>query len=695
VVSTEVSKIRTIAIAGQNGVGKTSVADALVYAAGGNNRLGRVDDETSLFDTEPEEMRRRSTITASIYTLPWNKHSVTIVDTPGQGNFVLDTAFTLRGVGAVLLVLDPSAPVRAETVKIWSWAKKENLPVVAFVNRLDRPDIDLEGYLATVGAALDARATLVQLPIGTGDALGGIVDLLTGTAYRYEKDTGKFQVGDIPGVLKDRAAAAKAALTESAAESDDELIEKYLEAGELSDEDVRRGLAAGVASGALLPVFCGSAARNIGFPQLLDAIVEIAPPPAALGVEAARDEHDVEITVEPDPAGPASAFVFKTIIDPHAGQLSVMRVLSGTITGDTQLVNTRTRSKERVGHLLKLEGKKTVQVPSASVGEIVALAKLKDTHSGDTLADPARPVAFRPFESFHPAISFAIAAKKRGDEDKAVQGLLKLAQEDLGLRVERGDGTADILLSGAGQLHVEVACERLARKYNVEVELKAPQVPYRETIRKAVKAHGRLKKQTGGHGQFADCKIEVEPLPRGSGFQFESKVVGGAIPRNFIPAVEKGVVDAMKAGSLGGYPVVDVKVAVYDGQYHDVDSSEMAFKIAGSMAFKDALEQASPCLLEPIVNLAVSVPDECRGDVMGDLNSRRAKVEGMEQQGHSEIIRAKVPLAEVLRYAPDLTSMTSGRGSFEMGFSHYEPLPEHLAPKVIEAARRARGEGSA
>jgi len=694
VVSTDVSKIRTIAIAGQNGVGKTSVADALVYAAGGNNRLGRVDEETSLFDTEPEEMRRRSTITASIFTVPWNKHSVTLVDTPGQGNFVLDTAFTLRGVGAVLLVLDPTAAVRAETVKVWGWAKNEGLPVIAFFNRLDRPDIDLDSYLASLGEALEARATLVQLPIGTGDAFNGIVDLMTGKAYRYENDSGKFEAGDVPAEMQDQAAAAKAALTESAAESDDELIEKYLEAGELSDDDVRRGVAAGVAAGALLPVLCGSAARNIGFPQLLDAIIEIAPPPAARGPETARDEHDVEIAVEPDPSGPVSAFVFKTIIDPHAGQLSVMRVLSGTLTGDSQLVNTRTRSKERVGHLLRLEGKKAVQVPSASVGEIVALAKLKDTHSGDTLADPSRSVVFRPFESFNPAISFAIAAKKRGDEDKAVQGLLKLAQEDLGLHVERGEESTDILLSGAGQLHVEVACERLARKYNVEVELKAPQVPYRETIRKAVKAHGRLKKQTGGHGQFADCKIEVEPLPRGSGFQFESKIVGGAIPRNFIPAVEKGVIEAMKAGSLAGYPVVDVRVAVYDGQYHDVDSSEMAFKIAGSMAFKDALEQASPCLLEPIVNLSVSVPDECMGDVMGDLNSRRAKVEGMEQQGHSEIIRAKVPLSEVLRYAPDLTSMTSGRGSFEMGFSHYDPLPEHLAPKVIEAARRARSESA-
>jgi elongation factor G len=694
-VSTEVSKVRTVAIVGQNGVGKTSVADALVYAAGANNRLGRVDEETSLFDTEPEESRRRSTITASIYSFGWNKHALTVVDTPGQGNFLLDAAFSLRGVGAVLLVLDPAAKLRAETAKVWGWAKAEKLPVIAVVNRLDRPDVDLDAFLTSVSEGLGTRAALVQLPIGEGESFGGVVDLLTQKAFVYQQDSGKFDATEVPADLAAQVATARASLTESAAESDDELIEKYLDAGELSDEDIRRGLAAGVSQQSLLPVLCVSAARNIGFTQLLDAIVDLLPPPAALAAQPARDEDDAPIEIAPDEGEPVSAFVFKTIIDPHAGQLSVMRLTSGKLTNDSQLVNPRTRAKERVGHIFKLEGRKTVQVADAIVGEVVALAKLKDTHSGDTLADANRVVTLRPLESFQPAISFAIAAKKRGDEDKAVQGLLKLSQEDPALKVERDEGSADILLSGSGQLHVEVACERLARKYNVEVDLKAPQVPYRETIRKPVKAHGRLKKQTGGHGQFADCWIEVEPLARGAGFEFESKVVGGAIPRNFIPAVEKGVVDAMKTGSLAGYPVVDVKVSVFDGQYHDVDSSEMAFKIAGSMAFKEALEQASPCLLEPIVNLSVSIPDDCMGDVMGDLNSRRAKVEGMEQSGHDEVIRAKVPLSEVLRYAPDLTSMTSGRGAFEMGFSHYEPLPDHLAPKVIEAARKGRSESAA
>jgi elongation factor G len=442
----------------------------------------------------------------------------------------------------------------------------------------------------------------------------------------------------------------------------------------------------------LLPVLCGSAAKNIGFPQLLDAINALLPAPEdAAAVVAKQNGEDVEVA--PDPSAPVSAFVFKTIVDPHAGHLSVMRVMSGTLKHDSQLINSRTESKERVGHLLRIDGKKTSQVDAATVGEIVAVAKLKDTRSGDSLAEPSRAVALPPFAELTPAISFAIEAKKRGDEDKATQGLMRLCEEDLALKVERDEATGEILVSGSGQLHVETACERLERKYNVAVELKAPKVPYRETIRKSVKAHGRLKKQTGGHGQFADCKIEVDPLPRGGGFEFVSKIVGGAIPRGFIPAVEKGVHEAMRAGSIAGYPVVDVKVTLYDGQYHDVDSSEMAFKVAGSMAFKDALEQAKPCLLEPYVSLSVNVPDECMGDVMGDLNSRRAKVEGMEQQGHAEVIKAKAPLSEILRYAPDLTSMTSGRGAFEMGFSHYEQLPEHLVQRVVQDAQAAKGDG--
>ncbi len=686
-MATEPSRIRTIAIIGQGGVGKTSVADALIFAGGGNNRLGKVDEETSVFDVEPEEIRRRSTNTSTLNHVAWNKHEISIVDTPGQGNFVADTNFVLRGVAGVILVVDPASPLRAESMKVWAWARRENLPAMVFVNRMDRPEIDVETCVAELAEALGVRPTLLQLPIGSGEDFNGVASVLAAKAYTFSDDSGKFATAEIPADLSERISELASSLTEDAAEGDDELLEKYLDAGELSAEEVLRGARAAVASGAMLPVLCGSAAANIGFAQLLDAIVDLMPAPVDGAAEKASDGQGNEVEVAPDPSAAFAGFVFKTIVDPHAGHLSVLRVLAGTISGDSQLLNSRSGSKERIGSLLRLEGRKTSQVEVATVGELVAVAKLKATHSGDTLAAPERPVALRPFAELHPAISFAIAAKKRGEEDKASQGLHKLAEEDLALHVDRDESSGEILLSGAGQLHVEVACEKLQRKYGVEVELKAPKVPYKETIRKSVKAHGRLKKQTGGHGQFADCRIEVEPLPRGAGFQFESHIVGGSIPRGFIPAVEKGVAEAMKNGNVAGFPVVDVKVVLYDGQYHDVDSSEMAFKIAGSMAFKDALEQAKPCLLEPYVTLAVSVPDECMGDVMGDLNSRRAKVEGMEQQGGNEVIKAKAPMAEVLRYAPDLTSMTSGRGSFEMGFSHYEPMPEHLVTKAIQEAK--------
>ena len=683
-MATDAAKVRTVAITGQGHAGKTSVADALVFAAGGNNRLGSVEDETSLFDTEPEEQRRRSTISTSLFTVPWQKHEVTLLDTPGQGNFILDARFALRGAAAMVLVIDPTSDPRAEVAKVWSWAREAGIPALGFVNKLDRADIDLDACLAAVGEALDVRPTLLHVPIGEGESFRGVASVISGKAFLYDGDSGKCSIGDAPDDVAARIEDLKATLVEDAAEGDDELLEKYLDSGELADDEVLKGLKAALRGGIVLPVLCGSATANIGLPQLLDAMTDLLPAPIDLDPETGVDGDGNPIEIAADEGAPLAGFVFKTVIDPHAGQLSLIRIMSGTTTGDAQLLNTVSNDKERSGHLLRLDGQKTRQIDSATVGQIVALAKLKHTHSGDTLADPARPVRIRAFEEANPAISFAVEAKKRGEEDKAMQGLLRMAQEDLALKVERDESSGEILLSGTGQLHVEVSCERLARKYGVEVELKAPKVPYRETIRKGVRAHGRLKKQTGGHGQFADCRIEVEPLARGGGFEFVDKVVGGAIPRGFIPAVEKGVIEALTKGTIAGSPVVDVKVTLYDGQYHDVDSSEMAFKTAGRMAFREAMKDARPCLLEPYVNLEVTVPDECMGDVMGDLNSRRAKVEGMSQSGHNQVIKAKVPMAEVLRYASDLTSMTSGRGSFELGFSHYEQLPEHLVDRVVK-----------
>ncbi|MBC8292637.1 MAG: elongation factor G [Proteobacteria bacterium] len=684
------SEVRTVAIMGQGGTGKTSVADALVFAAGGNNRLGRVDEENSLFDTEPEEIKHRCSISASIFNVDWKNHAVTIVDTPGQGNFVHELRPALRGVSAAVMVLDASSGASAEAGRVGSWASEESVPVLAFINRLDKDGSDHEAQAAIVNNVLRGKAVMVQLPLLGGDGINGVVDLLRARALVYDGDTGKFNetgVGadELGADMAEKVQLARDTLVEDAAECDDELLEKYLEDGQLSDDDLLAGLRAGVASGVLVPVLCGSAARNLGFVPLLDAIADLLPAPSDAQAVDGIDGKGEACSISPEPDAPFVAQVFKTIIDPHAGKLSVMRVLSGTATSDLHVVNTSKDSKERLGHLLHVNGRKTEQVATAGPGSIIAVAKLKDTHTGNTLADSAHRVKVRALEPEHPAISFAITPEKAGEEDKAVQGLLRVAEEDVYLQVERDEDTGEILLSGAGQLHVEVACEKLARKYGTSVVLHAPKVPYRETVRKKVKAHGRLKKQTGGHGQFADCRIEIEPQPSGAGFTFVNKVVGGAIPRGFIPAVEKGVKEAMKKGTLAGFPVVDIKVTLYDGQYHDVDSSEMAFKTAGSMAFKEGVEQAKPILLEPFVSLVIRVPDECMGDVLGDLNSRRAKVEGMDQEGSTEKIRAKVPLAEVLRYQPDLTSMTSGRGSFEMSPSHYEQLPEHLTKSVVTA----------
>ncbi len=686
----EPSRIRTVAIAGQGGVGKTSVADALAFVAGANNRLGRVEDGSSLFDVEPEEIARHCSITSSILTLGWDKNQITVIDTPGQGNFVNDTRSALRGASALVFVVDASAALRAESVKVWEWAKEEGLPALIFVNKLDKAETDLDGLLASLHDQLGLRAVQVQVPIGAGEGFVGVVDVFSGKAHIYDGESGEYASSEASGAAAAAAEEIRATLMEDAAEGDDELLESYLEKGELGVDDMRKGLRAGITARTYAPVLLGAASQCIGVAELLDAVAELLPSPAERHTEQATDVHGEAVEIAPDPSAPFTGFVFKTIVDPHAGQLSVFRVLSGTVNSTTNVHNTVTRGKERLGHILQLQGAKTKEVDSATVGEIVAVAKLKGTHRGQTLADASVDDVVRPFAEFSPVISFAIEAKKRGEEDKAMQGLNKLTEEDAALRVERDETTGEILLSGAGQLHVEVACEKLTRKYGVEVVLKAPKVPYRETIRKAVKAHGRLKKQSGGHGQFADCHIEVEPLVRGGGFEFVDKIVGGTIPRGFIPAVEKGVREAMKQGTLAGFPVVDVRVTLYDGQYHDVDSSEMAFKVAGSMAFREALEQGHAVLLEPIVSMGITSPDDCMGDVMGDLNARRGKVEGMERVGLNEVIKAKVPMSEVLRYAPDLTSLTSGRGAFEMGFSHYEPVPDHLVAKLVESSGKAK-----
>jgi elongation factor G len=692
--SEEVARLRNVAIVGQGGAGKTTVADALLFAAGASSRLGRVDDGSSAFDTEPEEVRRKTTITASLHHAPWRKHELNLIDTPGYSPFLHDTRNCLRAATGIVLVLGPTGgEIKIETEKVWAWCEEAGLPRIAFVTRLDRERASLDHALDDL-KALGAKPAVLQVPIGAEAQLRGVVDVLSGRAFLYQGESGTFQEGAAPSELADAVAAAREKLVETIAEANDALLEKYLEGTELSADELRDGLREGARAGRLLPILCGAAGRAIGLHPLLDAIVDLLPSPGDLPAwkgDNPRSGEEVERSA--DPAAPFSAFVFKTIVDPFAGKLSVLRIVSGRAHGDLNVVNTVRDERERIAHPLKLEGKKQAQVASAVAGDIIALAKLKNTASGDTLADEKSPIVFPPLPDAPAAISFALQPKSKADDEKVMQGLHRLMEEDTGLRVHRDEQTKEFVVSGTGQLHLEVVVERLKRKYGVEVELKAPKVPYKETIKGSAKAQGKHKKQTGGHGQYGDAWLELSPQPRGKGFEFEDAIVGGVIPRNFIPAVEKGVREVLTEGIVAGYPIVDVKAKLYFGSYHDVDSSEMSFKIAGRLAFKTAFEQCRPVLLEPIMTIRVTVPDEYMGDVIGDLNSRRGKVLGAETKGGGQqVIKAHVPMAEVLRYAPDLRSMTSGRGDFELEFSHYEETPPHIAEKVIKQAQAAKAE---
>ena len=688
----DVTQIRNVGIVGQGGTGKTSLAEALLFGTGATNRLGNVQEETSNFDIEPEEQRRKLSLTTAIHHGPWKKCDITIVDTPGYANFLADGLNSLRAcTGLVFVTEAASGALKVEAERVWARAEELSLPRLAFVSKMERENADPEAAVADL-KAMGANAAPLQLPIGAADSFRGVIDLIHMKAF-ISDGQGAAKEEAIPDDLVAAAEAAREALIESAAETDDELLEKYLDAGTLSDDELVTALHKAVKEGAIMPVLYGSGTENIGIPALLDAIVDLIPSPAerpaAKGVDPSSGED-----VERAAAGsePLSMYVFKSVADPFAGKLSVFQVLSGELKGDTAVYNSTRDSKERMGHLLKLEGKKQQQVEKLITGEIGAVAKLKDTDAGDTLCDERAPIRYPGLMRISSAISFAVEPKSKGDEDKAMQGLIKLADEDPTLKMERDSQSKQIILSGVGQLHIEVVVEKLQRKFGVEVELKDPKVPYKETIKKAAKAQGRLKKQSGGRGQFGDTWIEIEPLPRGGGFEFVNKIVGGVIPRQYIPAVEKGIHDAMAGGVIAGYEMVDVKATLYDGSHHSVDSSEMAFKIAGSMGFKNAVADAKPILLEPIMMMEVSVPDECMGDVIGDLNSRRGKVLGVDPKSGAQVIRAQVPMAEVLRYAPDLRSITSGRGSFTIELSGYEEVPPHLADKIKSESQVAAEE---
>ncbi len=689
----DIQQLRNVGVIAHGGAGKTTLAEALLFNAKATERMGRVDDGSSNFDYDPEEIRRKITISTSFHHYTWNKVEVTVADTPGYINFEADTRACLRMLDGAVLVVNAVSGVEVQTETMWNFARASDVPVVAFVSKMDRERADFDKAVGEIAEILKIAAVPVQLPIGSEAEFRGVVDLFRMKALLYKGETGDFETADVPKELEAAASKAREKLIEAAAESDDALLEKYLEGNELSEEEIRAGFTEGVRAMKFLPVLCGSALRNVGIHPLLDMINLALPDPShrkqAAGTNPKTKAEEKRAVSEKEPF---SALVFKTLVDPYAGKLSIFKVLSGTLTPDMSPLNSSKGTTERIGQILRLEGKKQKAVGSATAGEIVAVAKFKETTTGDTLCDPKAPIVYPRPPEVEPVISFAIRPKTRADEDKLGSSLTRMREEDPTLRFSKEQQTREFILSGMGETHLEVAVEKLRRQFGVEVELRTPKIPYKETIKGKAEAQGKHKKQSGGRGQYGDCWLRLEPLPRGKGFEFVDAIVGGTIPRQYIPAVEKGVVERMAKGVIAGYPVVDVRVTVYFGSFHTVDSSEMAFKIAGSLGFKKAVLDAKPILLEPIAVMEVIVPEENVGDIIGDLNSRRGRVLGVDARGKSQIVKTQVPLAEVLRYSSDLRSITSGRGQFTMSISHYEEVPAAITEKVVAEAKKELGE---
>jgi elongation factor G len=689
-MSGKAATIRNLAFIGHSGCGKTSLAEALLFSTGATNRLGKVDDGTSVLDYEPEEIKRKITISSAFHHYSYKKHTVYLADTPGDDNFLADTRSILHIVDAAVVVIDAVDGVKVGTEKVWHTADQYNLPRLVFINKMDRERADYAQVLAGLKNILKAQIVPIQFPIGQEANFKGVVDLVGQKAYTGGSGS-KMASGPIPDDLKDEVEQWRGDLLNFAAESDDALIEKFLEEGDLSPEEIFQGLRLGATKGQFVPVLFGATHNHLGFELLLDAINQYLPSPEDRGhVKGVNPATNEEVALEPDPDGTLAAQVFKTVADPYAGRLSIFRVFSGTMKSDTTVFNVTKSVPERFGQLFLPEGKGQKAVAEAGPGAIAAVAKLKETVTGDTLGNEANPVLLPPLGAARTMITLAVEPKSKGDEDKVFSSIQKLLEEDNSLKLTRNAETKEILLSGVGSVHIEATVEKLKRKFGVEVNLKQPKVPYRETIKGNTKVQGKYKRQSGGRGQYGDTWLEIQSLPRGEGFEFEDKIVGGAIPKNYIPAVEKGIVEAMTEGVLAGFPVVDIKVRLYDGSFHEVDSSDMAFKIAGSMGFKKGVQQANPTLLEPIMKMVVTVPEENMGDIIGDLNGRRGRVLGVEAQGRTQVISAHVPMAEVLLYAPDLISKTGGRGAFDMEFSHYEEVPPHLAEKIIAEVQAAR-----
>ncbi|MFL6306259.1 MAG: elongation factor G [Candidatus Sulfotelmatobacter sp.] len=688
--------IRNVALVGHGHAGKTSLASAMLFTSGATPRLGRVDDGSATTDYDDEEIARKMSVSTGLAVVEWGKTKINILDTPGFNMFVHEAKMALPVVDAAIVVVDGVAGVEVVTQRVWNYCEEYNTPRLIVVNRMDRDRADATRVLESIENNFGRNVIPIELPIGAEKSLSGVIDLVRMKAYTYEMGgDGKGKETEIPANLREQAQSAHERLVELVAEGDDKLMEKFFEAGTLGEEDLIPSLHNAIREDKIFPVIFSSGLGNIGADRVMDFIVDYTPAPSehewVQGEPVPSGNGDAPKRHETD-AEPVSLYIFKTISDPFAGRISYFKVFSGVLKNDATLQNFSRASLEKFAHISTMQGKTAVPVPELHAGDIGAVPKLKDTLTGDTLGDKSAPIQYPRVQLPEPAITFAIEPKTRADEDKLGPGLHKLMEEDPMLRFFRDPQTKEFLIAGTGQQHIEVVVSKLKKRYNTQVNLKAPKVPYRETIRGKADVQGRHKKQTGGHGQYGDCKIKMEPLPRGGEFEFVNDIFGGAIPKNFIPAVEKGIKDAAGRGYLAGFPVVDFRVVLYDGSYHDVDSNDLSFQMAGRIAFKKAMETAKPTLLEPIMNVEITVPDDFAGAIMGDLNSRRGRIQGMDNKGGNTIVKAEVPMSEMLTYGVELTSMTQGRGSFNMEMHHYDVVPGQLQEKIIEKAKAERGE---
>jgi elongation factor G len=686
-------KIRNVAVAGHNDTGKTTLVSALLYAGGVTTRLNRVEDGNTLTDFDHEEIERKISIGVAACFVPWQQHKVNLLDCPGYGIFFAETQQGMRAADAVLLCINGVAGVEVNTERIWDFAAAIDQPLILNLTKMDRERADFDRTLEGLQKRFGRSVVPVQIPIGQEAGFTGVVDLVARKAYRFTRGgNGKATPSDIPPELADEVETHRTRLVEAVAETDDQLMEGFFETGTLSQEALEDGLRRAVVHRQVFPVTLSAASQGIGPSALLDTLLSVAPSPVQRAAFPAKTVGGEDTGLTADPAGPLAALVFKTLSDPFTGKITLMRIVSGTLNGDSNAYNSRAEEVERLGHLMLLQGKQGSNTPRLIAGDIGGVAKLKVTVTGDTLCAKEKPLKLSWIKVPEAAMAFAVEPKSKGDEEKIGEALHRLIDEDISLHAGRDPETHEHLLSGNGQLHIEIAVAKLKHRYHVDVLLHPPKVPYRETILKPADGHGRHKKQTGGRGQFADCRIKIEPLPRGEDFSFADEIFGGAIPNNYRPAVEKGVQEARRRGYLAGYPVVDFKVRLLDGQYHDVDSSEMAFKIAGSLAFKDAMANAKPTILEPVMKVEINTTDEFTGDIMGDLSHRRGRPQGMDADNGSQVIKAMVPMSEMLDYDRILRAMTQGRSSFHMEFSHYEEVPRLVQDKLIAEAQKHRQE---